>query len=177
MDLELSVILELISKQKRNLSIMDSNFITATRTKDLVKQRQKVDSDICRQYQRWLITEISKISMGNRDANLTVVDKIKSCMKDVKLRVIVFERSTHGRGYRIYCDVSERKRFVDMILQIVHNSDYIRKFFEIWEIAYYDGMRHWLLYPLAKKYRKLKSWIRLLENMEESNFYDYGHPL
>ena len=134
------------------------------RNPHLAEERQKEDSRICRQYQEWLIEEISNINMGNRDANLTEVDKIKSCMKDVKLRVKVFEISTHGRGYRINCDVSERKRFVDMILEIVHNSDYIRKFNEISS-------------NLNLKYSKLKQWIRLLENMEESNFYDYGHPL
>ena len=112
--------------------------------------------------------------MGNRDANLTEVDKIKSCMKDVKLRVKVFEMSTHGTGYRINCDVSERKRFVDMILQIVHNSDYIRKFNEIWKIAYRPNNIPSNLYKLKIKYSKLKQWIGLLENTEEANFYDYG---
>ena len=102
---------------------MDSNFITAPRREDLAEERQKEDRRICRQYQEWLIEEISNINMGNRDANLTEVDKIKSCMKDVKLRVKVFEMSTHGTGYIMYCDVSEIKRFVDMILQIVDNSD------------------------------------------------------
>ena len=163
--------MELISKGE---SIVDSNFITAPRRVDLADERQKVDREICRQYQIKLIREISNISMGNRDVNLTVFEKKKSCLKEVKMKVLVFERSSHGRGYRINCDVSERKRFVDLLLQIVHNShcDYIRKFYEIWEIAYNDGMRHWLLCPLAKKYGKLKSWISLFENTEESNFYD-----
>ena len=44
--------MELISKGERK-SIMDSNFITAPRRLDLVKQRQKVDREICRQYQIW----------------------------------------------------------------------------------------------------------------------------
>ena len=110
--------------------------------------------------------------MGNRDANLTVVDKIKSCMKDVKKMVLMFERNTHGKGYRIYCDVSERKKFVDMILQIVENSDYIRKYYEIYDIAF-NTDTHWSLLPLAKKYYNLQNWIRLLENTDESNLYLY----
>ena len=61
------------------------------RRKDLAQQRENVDITICRQYQTWLITEISNISMGNRDENLTVVDKIKSCMKDVKKKVLVLK--------------------------------------------------------------------------------------
>ena len=140
---------------------MHSNFITAPRNSYVVEERQKENRRICRQYQEWLIHEISNINMGNRDANLTEVEKIKSCMEDVKLRLKVFEMSSHGTGYRRYCDVSERKRFVDMILQIVHNSDYIRKFNEI-------------SLNLNLKYSKLKQWIGVLENTEESNFYDYG---
>ena len=168
----LSVILELISKLERKLS-MDSNFITAMRNPYVVEERQKEDRRICRQYQEWLIEEISNINMGNRDANLTEVDKIKSCMKDVKLRVKVFEMSTHGTGYRINCDVSERKRFVDMILQIVHNSDYIRKLYQIWGIAHRDNNISSNLYDLKIKYSKLKQWIGLLKNTNESNFYNY----
>ena len=151
---------------------MDSNFITAPRRLDLAEERQKVDSEICRQYQGWLITEISNISISNRDENLTVVDKIKSYLKEVKMKVLVFERSSHGTGYRINCDLSERKKFVDLILQIVHNSDYIRKFYEIWEIAYHADNIPYEYYQLAFKYGKLKSWISLLENTEESNIYD-----
>ena len=139
---------------------------------DLAEERQKVDSEICRQYQRWLISEISNVTISNRDANLTVVDKIKSCLKEVKMKVLVFERSTHGTGYRINCDVSERKKFVDLILQIVDNSDYIRKFYEIWEIAFKNDT-HWSLLSLSKKYYNLQNWIRLLENTDESNLYNY----
>ena len=152
---------------------MHSNFITAPRNSYVVEERQKENRRICRQYQEWLIHEISNINMGNRDANLTEVEKIKSCMEDVKLRLKVFEMSSHGTGYRRYCDVSERKRFVDMILQIVHNSDYIRKLYEIWRIAYRDNNVPSNLYDLKIKYSKLKQWIGLLKNTKESHFYDY----
>ena len=156
---------------------MHSNFITAPRNSYVVEERQKENRRICRQYQEWLIHEISNINMGNRDANLTEVEKIKSCMEDVKLRLKVFEMSSHGTGYRRYCDVSERKRFVDMILQIVRNSDYIRKFDEIWPLAYSINDIPSNLFKLKLKYSRLRQWIRLLENTNESNFYTYGHPL
>ena len=94
------------------------------------------------------------------------------CEKEVKKKVKEFESSRSGRGYRINCDVSERKRFVDMILQIVHNSDYIRKLYQIFEIAYWADNIPYEIYKLCFKYGKLKQWIRLLENTEESNFYD-----
>ena len=163
----------IIRPRRKDLAEIRENFITAPRRKDLAEERQKVNMEICRQYQKWLIDEISSINMGNKDANLTVLEKIKSCMKDVKLRVRVFEMSSHGTGYRRHCDVSERKRFVDMILQIVHNSDYIRKLYEIWRIAYRDNNVPSNLYDLKIKYSKLKQWIGLLKNTEESNFYRY----
>ena len=131
---------------------MDSNFITAPRRKDLVEEREKEDLRICRQYQKWLIDGISNISIGNKDANLTVLNKIKSCMKDVKLRVRVFEMSTYGTGYRINCDVSERKRFVDMILQIVHISDYIRKFIKYLKLHTMLTIYHMNITPSVRKY-------------------------
>ena len=150
---------------------MDINFIRAPRNVNLVKHRQKVDSEICRQYQQQLITQILNISIRDRDENLTVPEQIKSCLKEVKMKVLVFERSTHGRGYRINCDLSERKRFVDLIMTIVRNSDYVRKLFEIWNNLYNDNGRHMELEKVVGKYGKLINWIRLLENTEESNKY------
>ena len=139
---------------------MDSNFITAPRREDLAEERQKEDRRICRQYQKCLIDEISNINMGNRDTNLTEVEKIKSCLRDVKLRVEVFEMSTHGIGYRRYCDASEIKRFVNRIFKIVENSDYIRKLNEICT-------------NLKLQYKELRQWINLIYNKEETNFYNY----
>ena len=126
----------------------------------VVEERKREDRRICRQYQEWVITEISNINMGNRAANLTEVDKINSCLEDVKLRLKVFEMSTHGIGYRRYCDPSEIQRFVNRILEIVENSDYIRKLNEICS-------------NLKLTYNELKQWINLLHNTEESNFYNY----
>ena len=146
---------------------MNSNFITAPRNSYVVEERQKEDRRICRQYQEWLIEEISNINMGNRDANLTEVEKIKSCMEDVKLRLKVFEMSSHGTGYRRYCDVSERKRLIDMVSQIIDNSDYIRKFND------YIRKVNEICSKLNLKYSELKQWIGLLENTKESNFYNY----
>ena len=126
----------------------------------VVEERKREDRRICRQYQEWVITEISNINMGNRAANLTEVGKIKSCLKDVKLRVEVFEMSTHGIGYRRYCDASEIKRFVNRIFEIVENSDYIRKLNEICT-------------NLKLQYKELRQWINLIYNKEETNFYNY----
>ena len=53
---------------------MDSNFITAPRNSYVAEEREKVDMKICRQYQKWLIDEISSISMRNKDENLKVID-------------------------------------------------------------------------------------------------------
>ena len=150
---------------------MNSNFITASqRRKDLVEEREKVDLMICKQYQQWLIDQISSYNMNHeKHAHLPVLDKIKSCMRYVKLSLIAFERSTHGTGYRIYCDDLERFKFVDMILQIVDNSDYIRKFVELYNTAN-SGPNPNIppkLFKLMLKYNKLKQWIRLLENTEE----------
>ena len=97
------------------LIIMDL-FIRAPRRLDLVELRLEENSRICRDYQRGLIMEISNISLGNRDASITeALDKIKSCLKEVKAKVKQFESSRFGRGYRINCDDSERREFVEMI--------------------------------------------------------------
>ena len=155
---------------------MDSNFITASqRRKDLAKEREKVDMEICKQYQQWLIDQISRYNMNYaKHAHLPVLDKIKSCMRYVKLSLIVYERSTHGIGYRRYCDDLERKRFVDMLGQIVDNSDYVRKLVDLCLNANGDPKPNIPpeVIKLIHKYKKLKEWIRLLENTEESNFYN-----
>ena len=118
---------------------------------DLVEERQKVDCEICRQYQMKLIRDISNISMGNRDPSLILLDKIKSCFKEAKAKVLEFERSRFGRAYRINCDVSEREQFVKLVE--VHNSDYIRKLYEVWNDTYYgnDTLVKVKLYYLARK--------------------------
>ena len=141
---------------------------------DLEEERQKVDIEICRQYKNIFIRNISNISMGNRDESLTVIEKIKSCMKEVKKKVKEFESSRFGRGYRINCDVSERNNFAKMIINLVHYSDYIRKFYEVWEDSYYGNniSLKAAFYRLVKKYVQLQGWIKMLANMEETNMYD-----
>ena len=153
---------------------MDSNFITPLRREDLAEEREKVNLMICKQYQQWLIDQISSYNMNHeKHAHLPVLDKIKSCMRYVKLSVIAYERSTHGIGYRRYCDDLERKRFVDMLGQIVDNSDYVRKLVDLC-LAARDANNSVPsnLFKLVRKYNKLKEWIKLLENTEESNFYN-----
>ena len=154
---------------------MDSNFITPLRREDLAEEREKVNLMICKQYQQWLIDQISSYNMNHeKHAHLPVLDKIKSCMRYVKLSIIAYERSTHGIGYRRYCDDLERYKFVDMLGQIVDNSDYVRKLVDLCLNANGDPKPNIPpeVIKLIHKYKKLKEWIRLLKNTEESNFYN-----
>ena len=158
----------------RKLIMMD--FIRAPRRLDLVELRLEENSRICRDYQRRFIIEISNISLNNRDASVTeVIDKIKSCLKEVKAKVKQFESSRFGRGYRINCDDSERREFVEMISKMVHNSDYIRSLYEMhrnmdhYFSTYAEKMK---LIGLVRKYDRLQSWMTMLENTEKTNIYN-----
>jgi hypothetical protein len=156
------------------LIIMYINFIRAPCRLDLVERRLQENSRICEDYQNRLFTDIVNIGLDNRDASITEpLDKIKSCLKEVKLKVIRFESSKFGRGYRINCNDSQRREFVEMILVIVHNSDYITTLIEIYHNrGNSSNARKLQLIGLIRKYKKLRSWITMLENTEDTNMYN-----
>ena len=81
---------------------MDIDFTRAPHRLDLVELRLEENSRICEDYNRGLFNDIVTISLDNRDASITEpLDKIKSCLKEVKAKVKQFESSRLGRGYRI----------------------------------------------------------------------------
>ena len=136
--------------------------------------RVQENSRICEDYQNRLFRDIVNISLDNRDASITEsLDKIKSCLKEVKAKVKQFESSKFGRGYRINCNDSERREFVEMILVIVHNSDYVTTLIEMYHNrdGSSDAWKLQLIY-LIRKYKKLRSWITMLQNTEDTNPYN-----
>ena len=153
---------------------MDIDFTRAPHRLDLVELRLEENSRICEDYNRGLFNDIVTISLHNRDASITEpLDKIKSCLKEVKAKVKQFESSKFGRGYRINCNDSERHEFVEMILVIVHNSDYVTTLIEMYHNrGDSSDARKRQLIALIRKYKKLRSWITMLENTEHTNPYN-----
>ena len=152
---------------------MDSNFRPPRRL-EIVERRLQENDRICEQYQNRLLTEIGNIGLDNRHASITEpLDKIKSCLKEVKAKVKWFESSQFGKGYRIYCNDSKRREFVEMILVIVHNSDYVTTLIEMYHNrGNSSDARKLQLIALIRKYKKLRSWITMLENTENTNMYN-----
>ena len=73
--------------------------------------------------------EITNINMLNRPSHITTtVEKIENCLKELKSNIKEFEKSVYGRGYMMNCSNEERREFVENILEMIHNSDYIRKY-------------------------------------------------
>ena len=113
--------------------------------------------------------------MGNRNANSTVFGKIKSCMRELIKNVRLFEGNSHGRGYRINCDVSERKQFCKLIKQMFYSSDYVKTFYKEWEKWEIDADENSfvkiMLDEIIDLYVDVVRYVTLLENTEESNMY------
>ena len=153
---------------------MDSNFRPPRRL-EIVERRLQENDRICEQYQNRLLTEIGNIGLDNRHASITEpLDKIKSCLKEVKAKVKSFESNQFGRGYRIYCNDSQRREFVKMLLAVVHFSDYVTTLIEMYHNR--DGSsdaRKLQLISLIRKYKKLRSWITMLENTEDTDMYNH----
>ena len=60
-----------------------------------------------------------------------------------------------------------------MILVIVHNSDYVTTLIEMYHNrGNSSDARKLQLIALIRKYKKLRSWITMLENTENTNMYN-----
>ena len=79
----------------------------------------------CRSYQTRLLQEISNTSITLTDPSLNLNQRIESCLDHIRSLLNYFERR-FVKGYRMNCTAeNERRRFVELMLNSIENSDYI----------------------------------------------------
>ena len=79
----------------------------------------------CRSYQTRLLQWIANTSITLTDPSLNLNQRIESCLDHIRSLLDYFERRLM-KGYRMNCTTEmERRRFVELMLTSIENSDYI----------------------------------------------------
>ena len=127
-------------------------------------QRGLANTEICQNYVKDLIVQIRNTNMHNAPSHLTIGNKIKNCLVYVKRKIVEFENSNYGRGLRMNCTNQRRVQFVEQLLQIIENSDYIKMLYAIerQNRIDYDPVEDSIIRRLAIRYGKLRELVRIL---------------
>ena len=89
--------------------------------------RKHVDREICRSYQRRLLHELRNFNINDANPSFNVGQAIDACLDHVHFLIRFFEHR-YLKGYLMNCTSRDEKwRFVELILEIIENSDYIQK--------------------------------------------------
>ena len=123
---------------------------------DYILERNRDETMIvrCRSYQTRLIQWIGNTSIHNTHPSLNVGQAINACLDHIHSLILYFERR-FMKGYLTNCTTQkERRRFVDLILNTVENSDYIQVLYSLPE----DNVT----ITLKEKYKVIKKIIRTL---------------
>ena len=107
------------------------------RRHDLRQEREQADREICRSYQQRTIYNISSITITALNPNLSLGQKINACLRAVYVSLDHFENRFFRRGYSMFCNDVEREMFVNTLLNIIDNSDYMTR---VHELPNYDPL-------------------------------------
>ena len=93
----------------------------------LERNRDETMKVRCRSYQRRLVHELRNFNINDTNPSFNVGQAIDACLDHVHFLIRFFE-SRYLKGYLMNCTSQDEKwRFVELILEIIENSDYIQK--------------------------------------------------
>ena len=93
----------------------------------LERNRDETMKVRCRSYQRRLVHELRNFNINDANPLFNVGQAIDACLDHVHFLIRFFE-SRYLKGYLMNCTSQDEKwRFVELIMEIIENSDYIQK--------------------------------------------------